>query len=173
VSPSADQVNALEVPDAVSEALLQDGEEIILALKPSGWYVLLISCPVLVAAGVVAVASELFGFAGPRQAVPVLCAVAVCLRLVVACCQWMGVLYLLTNKRVMRVRGLLRADSCWCELRKISQVIVSASTLEGLIGLGSLMFQQENASCQEACWVNIDSPRQVQQAVEGALKRLP
>ena len=172
MTPSADSANAIDVPEAVCETLLQDGEEIILAVKPSGWYVLLASWPVLVAAVAVAVASEAMGFSGPLQAVPLVCAAAACLRVVVACCQWMGILYVLTNKRVMRVRGLLRADACWCELARIEEVLVSAGPLEGLLGLASLLFRQAGDGCSQACWTNVARPADVQEAVQSAIRRL-
>jgi len=173
MSPSADQAGALGISQTVSEALLRDGEEIILAVKPSGWYVLLVSWPVLVAAATVAVASGVLGFSGPRQVVPFACAAAACLRVVLACCQWVGLLYVLTNRRVMRVRGILRSDACWCELAKIAEVAISAGPLEGLLGLASLLFLEAGGRCSQVCWTNLARPAEVQQAVRSAIRHLP
>ncbi len=54
MTPVADSANPpAQMDAAAAEELLDGGEVILLATRPSGWFVLLTSCPVLVVAGLV------------------------------------------------------------------------------------------------------------------------
>ena len=100
----ASQSQTLVAAQFVPAGVIQSGEIIILALKPSSWYVLMISMPLLVAAIVVsalASISRFYSLAGYETWVYSL-AVALCLgRLTIACWQWLGKTYILTNCRVL------------------------------------------------------------------------
>lgn len=171
MTPSAEQAPAAEARILLPEQLLTDGEVIILAVKPSGWFVLLASWPVLAIAAMAGVAMGLLRTAGPYQAALLVCVGVVCLRIVVACFQWMGLVYVLTNKRVMRICGLVRTDSVSCRLTEINQVELSRSPLEGPLGIGSLYFQSTERSVEQAAWINVAGPDELLKTINDAIQR--
>jgi len=175
MSPSAEHNAAPAVDLPLHEELLQDGEEVILAIKPSGWFVLLVSWPVVVVAALVAagvyVAVELFRASLPQQTVLLVCLVVAFLRVAVACFQWLGHLYLLTNLRVLRLRGVFRSDVFDCPLKRIRQTVLSATFLERLLGLGSLFFTTAESDAPAAAWNCLSHPEEVRQTVEQAIRR--
>ena len=171
MSPLAEQAGAAAAMPAVPAEALNDGEEVILALKPSGWFVLFASWPVLAAAVMIGVASYPLHLAGPYQLVPLACTGAACLRVVIACGQWAGMLYVLTNRRVIRLRGTTRPEVRSCILREIAGADVSTGTAEGLLGLGSIVFELHGGARPDICWVNVPDPRGVQETINQAVRR--
>ena len=98
MSPSADPAStSVATESLVPEGVLQEGEIVILAMKPSPWFVLLISLPILtivgVAAAVVFFAGELLFQTDGVNMIFAICLAALCARLVVA---------ILGNKRPRR-----------------------------------------------------------------------
>jgi hypothetical protein len=170
VSPSAEDAGAVR-PAAISAETIGGGDEVILAIKPSGWFVLLASWPVIAVALAVGAGTRLFGITGPHQAVPLACTAVACIRIMAACAQWMGMLYVLTNRRAITVRGSTRADVRSCLLTEIAEVQLAVGVFEGLLGAGTILFALRNGAHAEFCWVHISSPKQVQAAVADAIRR--
>ena len=176
MSPLAEQAGAVPAVGAfAAEKLLHEGEVVILAIKPSGWSVLLVSMPVLAAAGALTGAACLaegrFGGYPATRAVVLLCAAAGFLRCLIACFQWVGRLYLLTNLRVMHIRGVLRPDVAQCPLRRIAGATVAAGPGERLLGVGSLLFEAVDGGLCEPAWDHVASPAELRKTVEEALRR--
>ena len=189
MTPSADPANLALPAVPTAERLLHDGELIILAVKPSPWSILLNSGPVLILSGLVAAAGwfgrNTLAAVLPGQAVALACAAAALLRLLVAGLQWTGRLYLLTNLRVMRIRGVLRADVVQCPLRRILAVAVAAGRTERFLGVGNLCFRTDRTSAAppsgaapgglheapDISWTQIARPAEVQRMVEDAIGR--
>jgi hypothetical protein len=155
--------------------ILGDGDEIVLAFRPSPWFIVLISWPVLsVAAALVILllAAERFvALDSAKHLAMLVCVAGAMLRLTVACFQWMGRLYVLTNRRVLRVCGLLRVDVYQCLLRKVRRVSLTTTVAERMLALGSLCFEVEDQRPWEAGWTNISRPAEVRQMVEEAIRR--
>jgi len=160
---------------ALAENILHEGEVVILALKPSPWFVLLTSKSIIALAVIVLAAAYLaqrvFEFEVPVHVVQLVCIAAVLLRVFVACFQWVARLYLLTNVRVMRIHGVLHADIAQCRLRAISRIVVTASGGERLLGVGGLLFESDQAGADEVAWLHIARPGEVQQLVEQTIRR--
>lgn len=176
MSTPADTANppaGAEVSSA--EQILQGGEEIILAVKPSPWFVVLVSWPVLLAAAALAAgayaASEWFAAALPAGAIYLLCLAAAATRVMVASLQWMSRLYMLTNLRVMRIRGVLQADIRVHLLRKIARTHCSAGLFERVMGVGTLSFEVPGEETAETAWAHVSRPREVEEAVNQAIRR--
>lgn len=155
--------------------VFSDGEVVILACRPSILFVLLVSWPALVAA-VILLASllgaEKYLHVTPphRQLCILLLAGGAILRLMAASFQWMGRMYVLTNRRVLRVRGVMRPLIHQAPLRKIHGTTLVASKGERLLGLGTLLFHMETADSQIA-WTNLARPQAVQEIVETTLRQ--
>jgi len=161
---------------ALPQQLLNDGEVVILAVKPSVWFVLLSAWPAIaVATGVMALGYVALPMIETqitysRPVLAMLCASAVLIQLFLSCCQWTGRLYVLTNVRVLRIRGVFRVDVFQCPLIKIRQATLTAVRLERLCGVGTIVFDAETAS-DEPCWLHIARPAEVNDKLQDALRR--
>jgi len=153
---------------------LQEGEIIVLVLKPSGWLVAVLSLPVVLAA--LAVAAVAYGMAryrpeSPDAAVVVSVATAVALvRITVACWQWMGRTYVLTNKRILAARGVLTSRSTIANLADIQQVEPRALLPERWVGAGSLVCLGRNSRVS-VVWATLAKPQEVLEVVQEYVRR--
>ncbi len=182
-APSAEPA-APTLAAAVPERLLNEGEVVILAIKPSIWFVVLVSWQVLAVAVVapllVYVATETIGMHVPlaQATVNTVCLAAALARMCLASVQWMGRLYVLTNLRVLRIRGLFWIDTWSCLLTQVREVRLSFMRLEHLVGLGSLQFftsQRHDAEAPatlENAWIHIPKAAKVQEVVQQTIHRL-
>ncbi len=155
--------------------VLSDGEVVILACRPSILFVLLVSWPALVAAAILLAAmlgaEKFFQVAPPhRHWCFLLLTGGAILRLMAASFQWMGRMYVLTNRRVLRVQGVLHPLIFQAPLRKIRGTTLVASRGERMLGLGTLVFAMDNVDAQTA-WTNLAHPIAVQETVEAALRQ--
>jgi hypothetical protein len=161
---------------AVARERLEDGEIVILAIRPSGWFVVLMCWPLL--AGVAAVAAiSLIArtwtvYEVDGQMVALACLGVAALRLAVACLQWQGRLYVLTDRRAMRIKGVFREDCYQCPLRDIREVHLSATLPDRLVAVASLVFRRaDDKPVPDADWLCLANPQDVCQAVQEAMRR--
>ena len=159
----------------VPARLLDGGEVVILAVKPSGWFCLLVSLPVLVTAAAFTAAGYLAArvWSGPLQPTTfgLFWGGVSVVRLIVAYLQWLPRLYVLTNRRLLRVSGVLREAVHACLLRHVARAEVSVSPAERVLGVGSLSFLSSDPAARQAPWAHINYPAEVQQIVAEALSR--
>jgi hypothetical protein len=175
MSQSADSANTVDAEALVPAQVLRDDEIVLLAVKPSGWFVLLTSWPVLLFALLIAVATHAadraFGAGTAVSGLYLLCLAAAMIRIVVASFQWLGRAYVLTDRRLMRIRGVIRVDVFQCPLRQVAQTALTATRGEKALGLASLLFQAEGIDTSQAAWLNLSRPEEIRQAVEEAIRR--
>jgi len=161
---------------AVFRQRLEDGEIVILAVRPSKWFVVHLSWPLLVGVAIVAAA----GLAGGRwfgqqvdgRMITLACAAVAAIRVVVACLQWLGRLYILTDRRVMRIKGMFHEDCYQCPLKKIGRIDMSDSAPQRLVGVADLLFHRtDGKAVPDSNWICLAEPQEVRQAVEEARKR--
>ena len=175
MTPSA-QGGAAVIDDVtVEEKLLQDGEIIVLSIKPSGWFVLQTSSPVWVLAALVAAAlagAQGLGVlsAGHRLTYLLLAAVAT-LRLVVACVQWAGIRYVLTNHRMLRLRTLATTTIYELPLKMVHEAAASASAPQRVLSVGDVVFLDEQSRPFEGVWVCVAGPADVAETVHQTLRQ--
>lgn len=164
----------LDAAGLVPAHLLDGGEIIILAIKPSLWFVVFASAKwVLGMAAVIA----LIGWLGHRvpqvsaglivQAAAVL-AVA---RVGLAFLQWISRLYVLTNRRIMRLTGIFNIDLFECSLTKIQQTYLSLSWYERLAGVGTIAFATSGTGGVEASWHHVPNPLELHERIRSAIHR--
>jgi len=175
MSPPADPASALAAPDTlVPERLLHDAEVVLYASRPSPLFVLLVSGPVIgLAAAVMAaltVADKAFGFEAPLRMVGNIALAVVLVRLVAACMQWSGRLYVLTNLRVLRLRGAMRVDLWECPLTHVQRIEPMAGPGERLLGLGGIAFYPADAR-PPAEWSALARPAEVLELVNETIRR--
>ena len=179
MSPAVEQP-AAAAPDAVDTAaseVLQDGELIVLMLRPSGWFVLLVSWPVIAVTGAIALGLILavrgldVMVPGPRLAylIPGLMVIAL-LRIYLACFQWLRRIYILTNRRIIRIRGYFRTEVFECPLTAVSQTVLRANAGERIFGVGSLLFEIPDQPPDAGAWIHIPRPVEVEEIVAQAIR---
>ncbi|HUT57466.1 MAG TPA: PH domain-containing protein [Phycisphaerae bacterium] len=166
---------SLAEESVVPAGLLDDGESIVLAVRPSGWFVVLASWPIVVPAVLAGVGAYLLAVwlsvGLPYRGIAMFCGAAVVVRVIVACFQWLGRLYLLTNRRLMWIQGVMRFDVRQCPLRNVRAIHLSAGVGERLLGLGSLLFLTAGEEAPAGAWINLARPVKVRQAIEEAVRR--
>jgi hypothetical protein len=155
--------------------LIQPGEIIILLLKPSPWFILLEPLRSLTTLAVVfVVASWLSRFEfltlGKRELISAFVVLGG-IRLFWQFLEWLGCVYVLTDRRVIRVRGVLRIHVFEAPLKNIQHLTLYFSVRERLFGLGTLGFATAGTGVVEAYWRMIAKPREVYRMVVEAMER--
>ncbi len=172
---------AAEAPPAVEQAAVAvakpkvelDGGEIIqLSIKPSMWLILLSSASVL---GLVIFLGCLFAIsmrigATPTAALPfqVLAGLGI-IRLAVATLQWATRLYVLTNRRVFRFKGVFRVEVAECLLAQISAVELRAQWYERALRLGTI--HMKSGQCAAMSWEDVSHPEEIHELLVAAIHK--
>lgn len=155
--------------------LIQPGEIIILLLKPSPWFILLESLrsfAVVIAAILLTLAAANFtGFGVRRRDLVAVAVVILGVRLFWQFLDWLGRVYVLTDRRIIRVRGVIRIQVYEAQLKQIQHTITSFSARERLFALGTIGFATAANGAIEVQWRMIDHPLEVHQTVIKALSR--
>lgn len=172
-APAAPTVSTLV--GVVPERLLDEGEVVILAIKPSLWFIPFYSAKVgalIIAALVVFpyLPRDLASAAALRTVYQIGAALII-VQLTIAFLQWLSRLYVLTNRRVMRIRGIFNIDVFDAPLTRIQNTFITLAIHERALGLGSIQFATAGTGVVEANWVNINTPLEVHEIVRRAIRQ--
>jgi hypothetical protein len=172
------QVNAApsaaeKAPAAQLEML--DGDELVqFSIKPSLWYIPIVSfnwvAGAAVVAGILALARPAVSPPAVSAAFLVLVLVAVA-RVAVAALQWASRLYVLTNRRVMRFHGILNVDLAECLLRRIRHAEPRITSYQRLLQLGSIDVIPTGDSSVPIVWEHVAHPQKVYEKLLRAIHR--
>lgn len=151
----------------------RDGETVLLAIKPSVWFIPLSSLRFIAAVLIAAMAVVLaeWRWAEHRWLLIEGTAFLIFGRLTWASLQWMGRLYVLTDQRILRVRGVLKLEVFDCPLRQLARADLIHSTRERLFRLGTVVLSPADPELPVAQWQTIARPRQVYARILDALQR--
>lgn len=169
--PAAAALPAEQV--AVPTELLDGGEVVLLAIKPSLWTVVFSSAQwVCVAAVIIALDWWSGRSLSAAIHVPVAeIALAVAgLRIGVGMMQWVAQAYVLTNRRIMRIRGVVRVEVFACPLVQVLGTEVTVSPPEAITRLGTIRFNTK-ADFSVRCWYHIAHAHEVHAEVRRAIER--
>ncbi len=153
---------------------LDGGEIVILTLKPSVWFMVLVSMPWLLAAGTLLLAAPLLDRLHPmfsQRAMMQLAVVITVARLTVALLQWGSRLFVLTNRRVMSYRGIAQVALFEAPLVHIRNTYVNIRWFERLCNAGSIGFSLTGSKSVDAWWDGISNPDEVHAKVRRAIER--
>lgn len=156
--------------------LLQGDEVIILLLKPSPLYVIL-SCLGTLAAITLVTMAVLWMHAKfalgdfESRNVIVLAMIAIALRVFWQFLEWMSRTYVLTDRRIIRIKGVFRVVTFQCELKRLQHTEVLVSIRERLFGLGTISFSTAGTGYPEAYWLMLRKPLAVHQRILQAINR--
>ncbi len=173
MSPAAQQANP-PADIAISDQLLQDGELIILSVKPSLWFVLQVSWPVLVAAALVAGGLAVLGsVAGGLDGEMVLwvCGGIAAGRLVAGGVQWFALRYVLTSRRIIRISLSWQAGVTELPLTCVQLASVIKSPGQRVAGVGNIAFAGESGMALPMNWLCLAEPDNVCAAVNEAIAK--
>ncbi len=165
---------ALPAVDLLPAHLLDGDEIVILAVKPSLWFIIFTSARWLLGLFALALLAGWLGQRLPFLNRPLVVQGAVALgaaRVGLAMLQWVSRLYVLTNRRVMRIRGILNIDLFECPLTKIQNTYITLAWYERLTRLGTIAFATAGTAAIEACWTHVNNPLELHERVRSAIHR--
>ncbi len=161
----------MEMPlaGAVPAELLDGGETVLFAVKPSAWFVLIVSARWLAAAIVLGVLSYTVipsQYAWYASQAAILMAAG---RLSWATFEWVARFYVLTNRRVMSIRGVIAAEIFAAPLRTIERTAVFESPGERVFRVGSVEFA--SGSMGRGAWEIVARPVEMHERLQHAIRR--
>lgn len=178
-APSPDAATGWQAPRVATmlpAELIQGGETIILLLKPSPWSILIRSLFFLSLLAVTVMLILWFQGAGMISiitrrdlALSSFGIGSICLFWYFL--DWLGRVYVLTDRRVIRVRGVVRIAVFEAPLRHIQHTHTTFTFQERLFGLGTIGFATSGAAQTQASWRMVAEPLEIHQTVLEALAR--
>jgi len=160
--------------DMVPAHLLDGGEIVIFAVKPSLWFIIFTSTRWLIAMLLIILTSRWISDLIPSLTSEMIAQGALILaavRLGFAMLQWVSRLYVLTNRRVMRLTGILNIDLFECQLTKIQNTYLTLTWYERLTRVGTISFATAGTGGIEASWTNVNNPLELHERVRSAIHR--
>ena len=175
---------ATDAPDLVADqpssalpaGLIADDEIVILMLRPSLLFVGLSSMAGLSIIAVVTLTLALLSIRiawipWSEAAVSALGVGGAAMLLLWQSLEWFGLIYVLTDRRVIRRAGVVRVSVFEAPLRTIQHTSVFQPLRERVLGLGSIGFATAGSDVFDAFWVTVRRPFAVHKLVVEAIDR--
>ncbi|MCP4833758.1 MAG: PH domain-containing protein [Phycisphaera sp.] len=178
-TPFSGEAEVAIVPETMTspilDSMIDDGETVLLVVRPSLWMVPLWS---LEAFGVIAGLVFAFAWAADLAWTPWtepqafgFGLVTIALRLLYQFLDWANRLYVLTDRRIIRRRGILQVDVFEARLDRIQQTSVLQLVRERAFGLGTIAFATAGTGTLDALWEAVSNPFEVHREVTRAVDR--
>jgi len=154
--------------------ILEPGEVIIGTWRPSPlWIALRSSRWSAFAMLVAAIAAAASGASGLSWAIPIGQAAvgAVLVRLAVAVAEWASRVYVLTDRRVLRRRGLVSPTVYSANLNALRRIELVRTRTDRALGTGSITFLAGPGPGYDAAWIMLARPAEVLALVESTRRR--
>ena len=166
----------LQAPTVTLPAdLLDGGEVVILAIKPSLWFMVFEPAKWIAAAALLLVCIPWVGppvVLGLSQYVLIqLVLLTLGVRMLVSAMRWVSRFHVLTNRRVMSVHGVLRPHVWGCPLVRVQNTRLTASVHERVVKLGTLEFFTDEHPAADRRWCYIARPEEAHTEVRRAISR--
>jgi membrane protein YdbS with pleckstrin-like domain len=167
--PLAPELAARVLP----QEMLHDDEVVLILTKPSLWFVLLTSFRFILATvllGVLAVRfqSQVNLSAQTIGAVTALVCVG---RLFWAMLVWSSHTYMLTNQRIVTIKGVLNTTMTQAHLRKVQRTVLYRPLYLKFFGIGTVGIGTAATTDFEATWVMIARPLPTHEAIVAAIRK--
>ena len=163
------------IDELLPSDLLADDEVVIFAIKPSLWTVAFLSFRVVLIAAAVGVVMLIVGPSlqlGQLGRIIVAGAGAVALgRVGLGLLQWLSRSYVLTDRRVIRIRGVFTIDIFQCALVRVQNTFLVLTLPQRILNLGSIELTTAGTGQVEAIWRHCKEPLKVHQQLLQALNR--
>jgi uncharacterized membrane protein YdbT with pleckstrin-like domain len=172
-SEEAPTVSRELAASVVPEQMLHDDEVILILTKPSLWFILITSFRFIltvVLLGVLAVQVTPYTSYSPQTIA--LVTVILCMgRLVWALAVWTSHTYMLTNQRVVTIKGVVNIRVFQAHLRKIQRTTLFQQLVLRLFGIGTIGFATAATTDFDSTWVMIARPLETHESIVAAIKK--
>ncbi len=153
--------------------VLDGGEIVLLAIKPSMWRPVFDAAPWLVTCCLLVVmltwlGSPFSGWTLPATTQAIL--LVALARLAVGVVRWVPRWYVLTNRRIIDVRGIRSPRISSCPLLDIRTTHMEQSPLEGFTQLGTIVFVTDHEDQVSHIWQSVKDPRDVHARIRRAIE---
>ncbi len=155
------------------DEIVDGGEMIVLAIKPSIWRPLFDSIPWLIMAAALSVTLAVMGMPPPGLSVALSVQIVLVLgvaRLGLAIVRWVPTWYVLTNRRVMRVHGVRAPQVHSRALIDVRNTYLNATAPEKLIGLGTISLVSDEPNHEPLIWLSITNPREIHEKIRRGIQ---
>lgn len=159
------------------QQVLQDGETVILALRPSPWFILIDGSWVYFASIFVALLLAWLAHQPwspvilPETQIFPLLATVLSIRIVWKFLDWANRVYVLTDQRIMRRRGVIQYSLIEAPLDRIQHSAIFTRVVERVLGLGTIGFATAGSGRFEVIWEMIANPIEIHRKVNDAIER--
>ncbi len=150
--------------------LIQGDETIILLLKPHPLYIVLAPLGQLVIIVALSWIVAYFDLLTNHRAT-LLATALIALRLSWQFLEWLSRVYVLTDRRIIRVMGVLRVTVFESPLRQVQHTDTIFTIRERIFRLGTIAFSTAGTGLPEAFWVMISRPLSVHRRIIQAINR--
>ncbi|MGE0478996.1 MAG: PH domain-containing protein [Phycisphaerae bacterium] len=154
---------------------LLDGDELVqLTLKPSLWMVPITSFHFAAAVGLLAAALWIAPpgpWSGAARAGALLLTGLGVGRVALAVLQWASQVYVLTNRRVLSVRGVWNVSIASCPLARIGRIDLHAAWFQKSLGLGTIALGTAGERGEAVIWEHIANPAEIYELLVAAIRR--
>ena len=161
---------ATSLATLLTRHILRDGEIILLIVKPSLWTIFFSILPALAVALIVIISTRLWAPAHVHLALEGGLLLVAC-RGLWAVLSWTGKLYLLTDRRIVRIWGVFNPQIHDVPLRRVARTRLVAGSLERVWRLGSIEIIPDSDRWPWSVWQSIPRPRQVHETIRRAVNR--
>lgn len=165
----------LAMEQVVPAHLLDGGEIVHFALKPSPWFVLIVSIRwIITGLALTYFSMSEWAPSGSRWYLWYLGFSLAAGRVGWGLMEWVSRLYVLTNRRVMRIRGVFNVELFECSLDRIQNTYLTLSVFERLTRTGTVTFQTaagSGGSTGTASWRIVARPMEVHEQLRDAVNR--
>jgi len=152
--------------------LVSEGEQIIFAVKPSLWFIVFYSAKTVALVLALVLGLSYFLDTGSQNYMSALkvASAIIFFQLFFAFLEWLSRLYVLTDRKVVRMRGFFNIDIFEAPLIKIQNTYLTFAIHERIVGLGSILFATAGTAGIEANWQNINQPLKTHELVRAAIR---
>ena len=155
--------------------LLQGGETVLFISKPSPLFIVLVPLEFLVGVGALGYAGfkldQMINDGAMARTIIVLTVLLLALRLTWQFLDWLTRIYVLTDRRVLRIKGVLNVRVFEARLNHVQHTDLLLPLRQRLFGLGTVTFSTAGTGFIEAAWVYVARPLDAHRAVVDAIGR--
>ncbi len=183
VSPTAFAATMSDAPSHASDVaarwttlpggLIDGGEIVVLAIKPSLWRPVFDSAAWLAASAVLAVVLTTLGIPLPGLSVTTTAQLVLLLgfsSLGLAVVRWTTTWHVLTNRRIIDIHGVRTPRIAACLLVHVRNTYVHTSLAEKMTRLGTITFATDEADRLPHLWLSIANPDEVHAKIRRAIE---
>jgi len=157
----------------ISPSLLLPAEAVVFELKPSLWYVVIVSLPIAgagVALALLACFMEELSSVWRHWGL-VLGIWIVGVRVAVGFLEWLGRTYVLTDRRILKQHGVLNVRVECAGLEEIVSTFVAQAAFQRAVGIGTIFFRCAGGATDAQAWEHVRRPKEAHGHIVAQIER--